>query len=154
MTNLDKVFDGLDERETAYVLARSDAVSNSEALRKCGYSQGWLSKRDIEDLNIRADRLRKDKAIRASMILAGAIEDAAKVKVAGLKVRSSMRISTRTMCKRKKSRCWWSRTGNPRRSREPRSRPMFRLRTDFIGGRECLWTWRRMLEMTRVIWER
>ena len=87
MTNLDKVFDGLDERETAYVLARSDAVSNAEALRKCGFSQGWLNKRDIEDLNIRADRLRKDKAIRASMILAGAVEDAAKVKVAGLKVR-------------------------------------------------------------------
>lgn len=87
MTNLDKVFDGLDERETAYVLARSECVSNSEALRKCGKSEGWLYKRDIDDLNARADELRKNKAIRASMILAEAVEEAAKVKAAGLKSR-------------------------------------------------------------------
>ena len=87
MTRLDKVFERLDERETAYVLARSECVSNSEALRKCGFSQGWLSKRDIEDLNSRADSLRKDKAIRASMLLADAVEEAARVKVAGLKSR-------------------------------------------------------------------
>ena len=87
MTRLDKVFESLDERETAYVLARSECVSNSEALRKCGFSQGWLSKRDIEDLNSRADSLRKDKAIRASMLLADAVEEAARVKVAGLKSR-------------------------------------------------------------------
>ncbi len=29
---------------------------------------------------------------------------------------------------------------------------MFRLRTDFIGGRECLWTWERMLQMTYPVW--
>lgn len=87
MTRLDKVLEGLDERETEYVIARSDAVSNSEALRFCGYSQGWLSKRNIEDLNGRADILRKDKAIRALMLLDAAVEDAARVKVNGLKVR-------------------------------------------------------------------
>jgi len=87
MTRLDKVFEGLDERETAYVLARSECVSNSEALRKCGFSQGWLSKRDIDDLNARADTLRKDKAIRASLILSEAVEEAAKVKTSGLRVR-------------------------------------------------------------------
>jgi hypothetical protein len=87
MTHLDKVFESLDERETAYVLARSESVSNSEALRKCGFSQGWLSKRDVDDLNKRADELRKNKAIRAAMILSEAVEEAAKVKVAGLKVR-------------------------------------------------------------------
>lgn len=87
MTRLDKVFESLDERETAYVLARSESVSNSEALRKCAFSQGWLSKRDIDDLNARADTLRKDKAIRASMLLSEAVEEAARVKVAGLKSR-------------------------------------------------------------------
>ena len=87
MTRLDKVLEGLDERETVYVIARSDAISNSEALRNCGYSQGWLSKRNVDDLNRRADVLRKDKAIRALMLLDAAVEDAAKVKVAGLKVR-------------------------------------------------------------------
>ena len=30
---------------------------------------------------------------------------------------------------------------------------MLVLKTDFIGGRECLWTWHRMLEMTRVVWQ-
>jgi vacuolar-type H+-ATPase subunit H len=84
---LDSIFDGLDERETAYVLARSECVSNSEALRRCGKSEGWLYKRDIDDLNNRADELRKNKAIRASMILAEAVEEAAKVKTSGLKAR-------------------------------------------------------------------
>jgi len=87
MTRLDKVLEGLDERETAYVLARSNAVSNSEALRICGYSQGWLSKRDIDDLNSRADILRKDKAFKACQILDGALIDAVTVKVSGLKAR-------------------------------------------------------------------
>ena len=87
MANLDKVFEGLNEREIAYVLARSESVSNSEALRKCGFSQGWLSKRDIVKLNSRADEIRVNKAVRAALILEGAVEQAAKVKVAGLKVR-------------------------------------------------------------------
>jgi len=87
MASLDKVFEGLNEREIAYVLARSESVSNSEALRKCGFSQGWLSKRDIEKLNSRADEIRVNKAVRAALILESGVEQAAKVKVAGLKVR-------------------------------------------------------------------
>lgn len=81
------VFDGLDERETAYVLARSEAFSNNQALKACGFSVGWLRNKDIEDLNARADSLRKDKAIRASILLSEAVEEAARVKVAGLKSR-------------------------------------------------------------------
>jgi hypothetical protein len=50
-------------------------------------SEGWLYKRDYEDLNSRADILRKDKALRAVLILGEAVEEAAKVKVAGLKAR-------------------------------------------------------------------
>lgn len=87
MNRASTVFDGLDERETAYVLARSDAISNNEALRTCGYSKGWLNNRDSEDLNARANELRKNKALRASMILAEAVEEAAKVKTSGLKAR-------------------------------------------------------------------
>jgi len=73
MANLDKVFEGLNEREIAYVLARSESVSNSEALRKCGFSQGWLSKRDIVKLNSRADEIRVNKAVRAALILESAV---------------------------------------------------------------------------------
>jgi len=87
MTIKSNVFDGLDERETAYVLARSDAFSNNQALKVCGFSIGWLRNKDIDDLNSRAESLRKDKAIRASMILADAVEEAARVKAAGLKSR-------------------------------------------------------------------
>ncbi len=87
MTIKSNVFDGLDERETAYVLARSDAFSNNQALKACGFSIGWLRNKDINDLNSRAESLRKDKAIRAAMILADAVEEAAKVKAAGLKSR-------------------------------------------------------------------
>lgn len=87
MTIKSNVFDGLDERETAYVLARSDAFSNNQALKVCGFSIGWLRNKDIDDLNSRAESLRKDKAIRAAMILADAVEEAAKVKAAGLKSR-------------------------------------------------------------------
>jgi hypothetical protein len=87
MTIKSNVFEGLDERETAYVLARSDAFSNNQALKVCGFSIGWLRNKDIDDLNSRAESLRKDKAIRAAMILSEAVEEAAKVKIAGLKVR-------------------------------------------------------------------
>ncbi len=87
MNRTSTVFDTLDERETAYVLARSDAVSNAEALRNCGFSKGWLNNRNIDELNSRADRLRKDKAVRAVMLLSDAVEEAAKVKIAGLRVR-------------------------------------------------------------------
>ena len=38
-------------------------------------------------MNKRAESLRKDKAIRAAMILSEAVEEAAKVKAAGLKSR-------------------------------------------------------------------
>jgi len=87
MTIKSNVFDGLDERETAYVLARSDAFSNNQALKACRFSIGWLRNNVIDDLNSRAESLRKDKAIRASMILADAVEEAARVKAAGLKSR-------------------------------------------------------------------
>ena len=87
MTIKSNVFEGLDERETAYVLARSDTFSNNQALKVCGFSIGWLRNKDIDDLNSRAESLRKDKAMRAAMILSEAVEEAARIKVAGLKVR-------------------------------------------------------------------
>jgi len=87
MTIKSNVFEGLDGRETAYVLARSDAFSNNQALKVCGFSIGWLRNKDIDDLNSRAESLRKDKAMRAAMILSEAVEEAARIKVAGLKVR-------------------------------------------------------------------
>lgn len=81
------VFEGLDERETRYVSARAEAVSNREALRITGLSQSWLNKKDIDDLNERANSLRADTALKASKIISEAAELAAKVKVEGLKSR-------------------------------------------------------------------
>jgi len=81
------VFVGLDERETAYVLARSKAFSNAQALRDAGISQGWLNNKDVDELNKLAEQIRLNKAIKASMILDDALEEAAKVKAAGLRVR-------------------------------------------------------------------
>lgn len=85
--SLSKVFESLDERELEYVLARVDAKSNAEALRNCGFSQGWLNNRDIDDLNQRAHKIRINKAVRASIILEEATVEAAKVKAKGLKSR-------------------------------------------------------------------
>lgn len=81
------VFEGLDERETRYVSARAEAVSNREALRLTCLSQSWLNKHDIDDLNERASTLRADTALKASRIISDAGEQAARVKVDGLKCR-------------------------------------------------------------------
>ena len=87
MVTKSNVFEGLDERETAYVLARSKSFSNKQALRETGISQGWLNSKDAEALNKRAEEIRINKAIMASMILSEAVEEAARVKAAGLKSR-------------------------------------------------------------------
>ena len=51
MSNISTIFDNLDAREIDYVQSRANAKSDSEALRVCGFSRGWLNSHDKNDLN-------------------------------------------------------------------------------------------------------
>ena len=84
MTEINTIFDGLDAREIDYVQARANAVSDSEALRICGYSRGWLNSHDKDNLNDRAMAFKTDNALKAQIILDQALEQAAKIKAEGL----------------------------------------------------------------------
>ena len=90
MAGINTIFDGLDSREVDYVQARANAVSDSEALRMCGFSRGWLNKetRDKDDLNRRAMDFKTDNILKAQIILDQAVEEAARIKVEGLRSRN------------------------------------------------------------------
>lgn len=87
MIQSSNVFDGLDNREMDYVKARANANSNRQALKDANLSQGWLSNRDADDLFKRAMAFKSDILYRAQEILNSAVEEAARVKAAGLKAR-------------------------------------------------------------------
>lgn len=88
MTKINTIFDGLDSREIDYVQARANAKSDSEALRMCGFSRGWLNSHDKDDLNNRAMDFKTDNVLKAQIILDQAVELAAKIKVEGLQSRN------------------------------------------------------------------
>jgi hypothetical protein len=88
MTEINTLFDGLDSREVDYVQARANAKSDSEALRMCGFSRGWLQGHDKDDLNDRAMAFKTDNVLKAQIILDQALELAAKIKVDGLQSRN------------------------------------------------------------------
>ena len=85
---INTIFDGLDSREVDYVQARANAVSDAEALRMCGFSRGWLNSHDKDDLNKRAMDFKTDNVLKAQIILDQAVEEAARVKVEGMKSRN------------------------------------------------------------------
>lgn len=87
MKSPDSVFDGLNEKQTEYVTARSKTDSNLKALKECGLSEGWLYKNDYENLNYRALMLRKDVVRQATQMLSESLVKAVEVKLDGLKVR-------------------------------------------------------------------
>jgi len=87
MTLNNTILDDLDEKELKYVMTRIDAESNAEALRVSGLSKGWLRARNVADLNARAEKIRKNKAMQAIMDLSGFLKEAIEVKGAGLKAR-------------------------------------------------------------------
>ncbi len=88
MIEINTIFDGLDSREIDYVQARADSKSDSEALRTCGFSRGWLNSHDKDDLNDRAMAFKTDNVLRAQIILDQAVEEAARIKVEGMKSRN------------------------------------------------------------------
>jgi len=88
MSEINTIFDGLDSREVDYVQARANAKSDSEALRMCGFSRGWLNSHDKDNLNDRAMAFKTDNVLKAQIILDQALELAAKIKVDGLQSRN------------------------------------------------------------------
>lgn len=88
MTKINTIFDNLDSREVDYVQARANAQSDSEALRTCGFSRGWLNSHDKDDLNERAMNFKTDNVLKAQIILDQAVEEAARIKVEGMRSRN------------------------------------------------------------------
>ena len=84
MATESNIFAGLDDREIDYVQARANARSDAEALRNASLSQGWFRNKDKADLNRRAMEFKTDNILKAQIILDQAVEEAAKVKAAGL----------------------------------------------------------------------
>lgn len=85
MTDWNSVLADFDAREIDYVFARSDSNSDNSALEKAGLSYGWFRKRDKDKLNDLARQLRIDTSFKAKRILKEAVEEAAQVKVDGLR---------------------------------------------------------------------
>ena len=88
MAKINTIFDNLDSREIDYVQARANAQSDSEALRVCGFSRGWLNSHDKDDLNERAMNFKTDNVLKAQIILDQAVEEAARIKVEGMRSRN------------------------------------------------------------------
>ena len=84
MATESNVFAGLDAREIDYVQARANTKTDKEALRNASLSQGWFRRKDKADLNRRAMEFKTDNVLKAQIILDQAVEEAAKVKAAGL----------------------------------------------------------------------
>jgi len=88
MSQISTIFDNLDAREIDYVQSRANAKSDSEALRVCGFSRGWLNSHNKNDLNERALDFKTDNVLKAQIILDQAVEQAAKIKAEGLQSRN------------------------------------------------------------------
>lgn len=84
MATESNIFAGLDAREIDYVQARANAKTDREALLNASLSQGWFRNKDKADLNRRAMEFKTDNILKAQIILDQAVEEAAKVKAAGL----------------------------------------------------------------------
>ena len=86
-TELDK----LEGRRVDYVMARSRTQSDSAALREIGLSGGTFykwSQEERDHLNELAQKIKREAAFRAVIILQEAVEQAARVKVEGLHSRN------------------------------------------------------------------
>ena len=82
-----EIFADLDGREIDYIKARANNKSNRQALIAANLSQGWLQNRDANELLRRAMLLKADVTYKAQLLLEASVEEAARVKTAGLKVR-------------------------------------------------------------------
>jgi len=95
MNDLQAILEGLEDRELDYVLERSKVSKDSQALRAMGISPGTFygwEKNKRDHLNELAQELKRASAVRATMILQGAVEEAANVKIEGLKEKRDKRL--------------------------------------------------------------
>jgi len=109
MDNLKADLDQLEDTRLDYVMERSRVNSDADAYRNCGISKSTFYSWDAgerEKLNEIAQKLKRQSALRAMLILQEAAEEAALLKVAGLKSRKenvaqacSTEIMDRTMGK-------------------------------------------------------
>ncbi len=90
MTILKTELDQLQDLRLDYVMARSRVSTDAEGYREAGISKAsfysWPTD-ERDRLNQLAQQLKRETATRAMMVLQNAAEDAAKVKVSGLKSR-------------------------------------------------------------------
>ena len=89
--NLREEIESLDsDLKIQYVFARCKTTSNNKAVEEAGFSQstfyGWPQE-ERDNLNSLAMRLKTEAGLRSMLILQEAVEEAAKVKVQGLKSR-------------------------------------------------------------------
>ena len=91
MDNLRAELDKLEDRQLAYVAARSKTINDSQAMKECGLSRstfyGW-GEEDREKLNEIAMTIKREVAFRALMVLQDHAEEAADVTVGLLKSRN------------------------------------------------------------------
>lgn len=109
LDNLRTEMDNLDDRELAYVIARSKTVSDSKALKESGIASSTFyswEESTREKLNEIAQKFKRETAIRVLMIMQDNAEKAAKT-VTGLmdsrnehiKLKSSQEVLDRSVGK-------------------------------------------------------
>jgi len=91
MNDLKTILDQLEDNRLDYVLARSKTKSDADGIRNSGVGKttfyGW-DKEERDKLNELAQKLKRETAIRALMLLQDAVEEAATVKIQGMKSRN------------------------------------------------------------------
>jgi len=86
MSDLRTELDKLTDQRLDYVIARSRVNTDSQALRDAGINRSSFYSWTLEErtaLNELAQRVKREVALRAVMVLQDAAEDAAQVKVSG-----------------------------------------------------------------------
>lgn len=91
MNQLRTLLDSLEDRRLDYVMARSLVNNDKQGYENAGISKAafylWPSE-EREQLNDIAQRLKRENAVKALMVIQNASEQAAQVKVDGLKSRN------------------------------------------------------------------
>ena len=90
MNNLQIELNGLEDQRLAYVMARSKVNSDAQGHKEAGITHTTFytwKKEERDHLNGLAQKIKREIALRALMILQDATEEAARVKVGGLKSR-------------------------------------------------------------------
>lgn len=91
MDDLRTILDQLSDQRLDYVMARSRVNSDAAGMKEANLSRTTFYSWPLEErerLNDIAQRVKREVALRATMILHAATEEAARVKIAGLRSRN------------------------------------------------------------------